>query len=340
MPIETGMPKKNNEPDIHLLAGQRLMAGFDGTDLNEEIKYLIHDLRVGGLILFAPNVETPRQVKSLCASARSFASQCGLPPLFMAIDQEGGPVARLKKPFFQELDGMPALTDEAAAARFGKAMASLLKPLHINMNFAPVMDCEPHGFEGIMHSRVLRGTPDTVALLGGKIIQALQENGIMAVAKHFPGIGRTTLDSHLHLPVLDTPADTLMQTDLVPFNTAISQQVSGIMLSHILYPRLDDKWPASLSKKIAATLMRKHMGYEGLVMTDDLDMKAVKEDIKVVVQRILTAGIDLFLICHKGPNIATAIQETRDGLARDQQLLDLGLAAFNRIMHAKKVYLA
>lgn len=340
MPNETGIPMKKNEPDLRLLAGQRLMAGFEGTHLNAEIKYLIQDLRVGGLILFAPNVESPQQVKNLCSSTQSFARQCGLPPLFLAIDQEGGPVARLRKPLFKEFDGMPALTDEIAAAGFGNAMASLLNTLHINMNFAPVLDCEPEGFQGVMHTRVLRGTPDTVALLGGRIIKALQHNGIMSVAKHFPGIGRTTLDSHLHLPVLDTPAETLKQTDLVPFRAAVSHQVSGIMLSHILYPRLDDQWPASLSKKITATLLREHLGYNGLVITDDLDMKAVKEDIKVVIRRILTAGIDLFLICHKGPNIASAIQETRDALARDQHLFDMGLAAFHRIMHAKKIYLA
>ena len=326
----------SHHSDLHLLAGQRLLAGFTGTRLNDELKYLIQDLKVGGVILFAPNVETPGQVRELCTSIQSFARHQGLPPLFLAIDQEGGTVARLKSPCFREFDGMPAISDGTSAQVFGREMATLLFHLGLNMNFAPVLDCEPPGFKGVMHQRVLRGSPKTVARRGAHIIRALQQKGIMAVAKHFPGIGRTTLDSHLHRPFLDIAPDTLEKSDLVPFKAAISEGVAGIMLSHIVYPRLDWQWPASLSSVITRSLLREQLGYKGLVMTDDLDMKAINEDIHLVVQRILKAEIDLFLICHTGPDIPAAVHEARRCLSRDPQLRERSTAAFHRIMAAKK----
>ncbi len=324
---------------IETLAGQRLMAGFDGTDLDDELKFLIHDLRVGGIILFTRNVEDAGQVSRLCKNAQVFARRCNCPPLFVAIDQEGGQVARLKKPMFREFEGTPAITSPAKATLFGKEMAILLKGLHLNMNLAPVMDTVPHGFEGIMNQRVFLGSPDTVAALGMGVINALQTQGIMAVAKHFPGIGRTTLDSHLHLPVLETPKEELMQTDLIPFQTAINGRVSGIMLSHILYTGLDSRWPASLSVKIAGTLLRDQLGYDGLVMTDDLDMKAITYDIPTAVQRILKARIDMFLICHSGPDIEAAIVETRKCLDRDETMYKHGITSVRRILNTKRQYL-
>jgi beta-N-acetylhexosaminidase len=326
--------------DINALAGQRLMAGFDGTTLNDEIKYLIHDLKIGGMILFAGNVEDPGQVARLCRDSQAFARRCNCPPLFLAIDQEGGQVARLKMPLFQEFQGAPAINTLEKATALGQEMAVLLKGLHLNMNLAPVMDTVPHGFQGIMNQRVFKGSPETVATLGMAVIQGLQDNGIMAVAKHFPGIGRTTLDSHLHLPLLKTAEEELMQTDLVPFKVAIDGKVSGVMLSHIIYSQLDSQWPASLSVEIAGTLLRKRMEYDGLVMTDDLDMKAIEHEIKTSVRQILKAHIDMFLICHSGPDIEAAILETRKLLSRDQAMHDSGMAAAERIVAAKKQYLA
>jgi len=331
------MTEKNM--DIDTLAGQRLMAGFDGTKLNDEIKFLIHDLKIGGLILFAGNVKNPGQVAMLCRDSQEFARQCNCPPLFLAIDQEGGQVARLKTPLFKEFQGAPAINTLTKARALGQEMADLLKGLHLNMNLAPVMDTVPHGFKGIMNQRVFQGSPKSVANLGMAVIQGLQNNGIMAVAKHFPGIGRTTLDSHLYLPLLETPEEELMQTDLIPFKGAIEEKVSGIMLSHILYSRIDSTWPASLSVKIAKRLLRQRMGYDGIVMTDDLDMKAIEYDMKTCVQQILKAHIDMFLICHSGPDIETAIKETRKILSRDQAMYDIGMASVGRILTTKRQYL-
>lgn len=321
------------------LAGQRLMVGFEGQELNRDLEFLIGTLKVGGIILFAGNVSTPDQVKALCASAQEYAAACKQPPLLIAIDQEGGQVARLKEPFTQ-FSGNPAMRGEADAASFADVTAKELCQVGINMNMAPVMDVGFPDIDSVMAQRVFGNDPKWVSRLGLTIINGLQQKKIMAVAKHFPGIGRTTLDSHLYLPVLDTPLEEMEATDLVPFRAAIEAGVSGIMLSHILYRAIDPEWPASLSRRVAKELLRERMGYEGVVMTDDLDMKAIKHDIQTVIRQILAADIDISLICHKGPNIEAAFREILKRIRQNDRLKAAGMASVKRILNLKRRYLA
>lgn len=327
----------HNFSDIQNTAGQRLMVGFEGKAFNRDVEMLIRDFHVGGIILFSQNIETPDQVASLCRSAQDCARSCNLPPLFIAIDQEGGTVARLRAPHFREFPGAPALKTESEARQFGQDMADTLGGLGINMNFAPVLDVAPENFPSIMAKRVFGSDPARVARMGQAVINAHQQKGILAVAKHFPGIGRTTLDSHLDLPELATDEEELAAFDLIPFQGASDAGVSGIMLSHIRYTGIDPLWPASLSQIIAKDLLRHRMGYKGLVMTDDLDMGAVKNhyDIPTIIRRILTADVDLALICHKGPNIAAAFDEIQRNLTDDAGLKKQHGQSLERIMHWK-----
>lgn len=319
-------------------AGQRLMLGFDGIDLNDDVKHIIRDLGAGGLILFKRNIETPDQVKALCESCRAYAASCGLPPLFIAMDQEGGTVARLREPFTL-FKGNPYIETLEDACHFAAVTARELKSIGVNMNLAPVLDVVGDNRDSIMKDRAFKGNPERVAVLGTEVIRTFQENGIMAVAKHFPGIGRTLKDSHFFLPELDMDLSGLETSDLIPFMAAKNEGVTGIMLSHILYPRLDEKWPASLSPFIAKDMLRDRMGYEGLVMTDDLDMKAIQKDIETCVRQILASGIDMALICHKGPNIDKAFHEMRRLLREDEALSALGKKSVERILWAKRKYL-
>ncbi|WP_092231277.1 beta-N-acetylhexosaminidase [Desulfobacula phenolica] len=320
------------------MAGQRLMLGFDGIELNEDLKHIIRDIKAGGIILFKRNIESPDQVAALCGECREYAKACGVPPLFMAVDQEGGVVARLKAPF-TEFKGNPFIESIRDAEDFAVVTAAELKQVGINMNLAPVLDIAPEGIDSIMKNRVFKGDAKNVSQLGMAVIHILQENGIMAVAKHFPGIGRTVKDSHFHLPVLDIDLETLKQSDLVPFADATNEGVCGIMLSHIQYPQLDPRWQASLSPWIAHDLLRGQMGYEGLVMTDDLDMKAIAYDMKTCVRQILKAGIDMALICHKGPDIDVAYHEIVRLLNENEKLCLMGKISIERILRTKKKYL-
>ncbi|MBF0377449.1 MAG: glycoside hydrolase family 3 protein [Desulfamplus sp.] len=343
-----------NSDDISLLAGQRLMVGFEGVELNLELKALIRDIKVAGIILFAINIKSAAQVKELCKSAQDYAKSCNLPPLFIAIDQEGGKVARLKKPDFTEFQGNPYIKDIDDAKNFATIVARELKSVNINMNFAPVMDFIPEpkdipniddlrgNFESIMINRAFHGTPENVAKLGSCVIDTFQKSGIMAVAKHFPGIGRTTRDSHLELPILgQREADRkLMElSDLIPFKAAIKSNVAGIMLSHILYSALDNELPASLSYNIAKRLLRDEMGYQGVVMTDDLDMKAIKFDIPTSIKHILNAEVDIALICHKGAAIETAFNEIKTLIATDEKFYQKAIESSQRIDSLKRRYL-
>ncbi|MBI9083325.1 MAG: beta-N-acetylhexosaminidase [Desulfobacterales bacterium] len=323
------------------LAGQRLMVGFDGIEFGNQLEFLITKLRVAGIILFSRNVGTPEEIAALCAAAQDCARACGQPPLLVAVDQEGGQVARLRSPFFTEFAGNPAMDGQADAEAFARITAAELLAVGLNMNLAPVMDLAPAQMDSIMAGRAFGADPQRVAELGTTVIEGLQHRGIMAVAKHFPGIGRTTLDSHLDLPVLDADPRLLKATDLCPFAAAIQAGVAGIMLSHVRYTGLDPIWPASLSPVIARDLLREKMGYDGVIMTDDLDMGAIAPhyDIDTSIGQVLEADVDLALICHWGPAIETAFDALVKKLQSDDLLRNRGRASVKRVMDLKRRYL-
>jgi beta-N-acetylhexosaminidase len=169
----------------------------------------------------------------------------------------------------------------------------------------------------------------------------LQQNQIMSVAKHFPGIGRTVLDSHLNLPNLDAKLADLQSFDLIPFEAGIASNVSGILLSHILYQNIDPQWPASLSPRIAKDLLRDQMGFAGLTLTDDMDMGAIAKhyDIQTIVRQALEAEIDIVMICHKGPNIEIAFEEMVKFFTDSPELNEKAIASVRRILRLKQKYI-
>ncbi|NNF98140.1 MAG: beta-N-acetylhexosaminidase [Desulfobacteraceae bacterium] len=322
------------------MAGQRLMVGFNGTTLDARMKSIIGDLKIGGIVLFSRNIVDPGQLKTLCCACQEYAQSCGQPPLIVAIDQEGGTVARLKPPFTQ-FKGMAHTGNRKAADRFAGVTAAELSGVGINMNFAPVMDVAPIDVDSIMRDRAFGHDPQRVAALGTVVINGLQSRNIMAVAKHFPGIGRTTLDSHFNLPDLDTDYEVLTDSDLVPFRASVRANVAGIMLSHIRYLSLDAQWPASISRKIAGDLLRDQLGYAGVVMTDDLDMAAIKENFPLnsVMDNIMDAGIDMPLICHDSPDLESAFNHLLRRMNHSKASRRAAEVSVNRILTLKKRFL-
>jgi beta-N-acetylhexosaminidase len=328
------------ELSTEMMAGQRLMVGFDGTGFNDDLEFLIGSLRIGGLILFSRNLGTPEQIRQLCRDCQACAGRTGLPPLFISIDQEGGQVARLKPPFTQ-FPGNPSMRHPRDAVHFARVTAMELKHMGINMNMSPVLDVAPRDVNSIMAGRAFGGDPDWVATMGMTVIDHFQRRGVMAVAKHFPGIGRTVLDSHLVLPDLDIDRQALAGFDLIPFTTAIAGNVAGIMLSHIRYSGIDPVWPASLSPAITADLLRSELGYQGVVMTDDLDMGAIKPSLGIdtAIDQIMAADVDIALICHQGPDIEAACEKIRQTLGDDARLREMGRQSLERILRLKSTYL-
>ena len=321
------------------LAGQCLMVGFRGRVLDDDLRFMICRMHIGGVILFKRNVSDPSHLAELCHTVQAFALESGNPRLIISVDQEGGPVARLGPPFtvFPGNLAIGEARSETAAAEFGTITARELKGVGITMNLAPVLDVVPQGLNApLMADRVFGEEPGLVADLGKAVIEALQQNGVAATAKHFPGIGRTAVDPHEELPHIDTKRHVLDSTDLVPFGAAIRNNVAAVMLSHVIYTDLDPEWPASLSSVIAKDLLQETMGFNGVTITDDLDMGAIDKrfDPDTVVRRIAEAEIDIALICHDRAKIEAAhlallkvIRQSRDArrkrVASVQRILDL-----------------
>ncbi len=278
--------------------GQLALAGFAGHSIPTELRMLAREFDLGGVIFFARNVDSPDQVAELSREAQSLGN--GI-PLWVSVDQEGGRVARLKAPFTV---WPPMLTlgrsgDEQLAARFARALATELKAVGISLDFTPVLDIHTNPKNPVIGDRALAERAEDVARLGRAIIETLQAEGIAACGKHFPGHGDTSTDSHHELPLVEHSPDRLNAVELVPFRAAIEAGVAAIMTAHLLVPALDDERPATLSPAIADKLLKKDLGFGGLVVTDDLEMKAISGRYGLPEATIgaIAAGCDAVLMC-------------------------------------------
>ena len=284
--------------DFRRHAGQLAIVGFAGHTIPEDLRRLAKAFDLGGVIFFARNVAEPQQVAELSREAQALAQEL---PLWVSVDQEGGPVARLRKPF---TEWPPMITlgrsgDERLAERFARALAAELKAVGISLDYTPVLDVRTNPGNPVIGDRALADRAEDVARLGAAIIRTLQAEGIAACGKHFPGHGDTTTDSHHELPVIDHPPDRFDAVELVPFKAAIAADVAAIMTAHILIPALDEERPATLSAAIVDGLLRKTLGYEGLVLSDDLEMKAISGRYGHSEATVLAiaAGCDAVLMC-------------------------------------------
>ena len=253
--------------------GQLLMIGIHGKTLNDDAKFMINEYRVGGIILFDRNMESKDQVKSLIADINKTGKSAGLTPLFIGIDQEGGAVARMedqliKVPPAEELGKEPI----EQAVSLAKQSGTELKDLGFNINFAPVADL------GLTYGRSFSTNPDEVVRYASAVGKAYDEAGLWYSYKHFPGIGKTDVDLHADTSVVPVSKKTLLNEDAKVFVDLVKQSkpnTYAIMVSHAMYPQIDPDHPSSLSKTIITDWLRKDMGYNGVVVTDDMDMGAL-----------------------------------------------------------------
>jgi beta-N-acetylhexosaminidase len=279
--------------------GQLVMLGFDGHQLPPELRSLAREFDLGGVVLFKRNVESPEQVSELAFES---ARLCATEPAWVAVDQEGGRVARMRRPF-TEWPPMAALGrsgDEALAARFARALALELAAVGVTFDFAPVLDVLTQADNPAIGDRALGADADLVARMGAAIIEAIQGTGIAACGKHFPGHGDASVDSHHDLPVLDLPPDRFEGVDWVPFRAAISRSVAAIMVAHVLVPAFDDKAPASLSRSIVTGVLRERLRFDNLILTDDLSMQgcAARYALPAATVKAVAAGHDAALLCE------------------------------------------
>ena len=284
--------------DVRRHIGQLAIAGFAADSIPSDLKQLAREFDLGGIILFARNVVEPDQVAEIAREAQALTQEL---PLWVSVDQEGGRVARLKSPFtvWPPMMTLGRSGDEALAERFARALATELKAVGISLDYTPVLDILTNPKNPAIGDRALAERADDVARLGRRIITTLQAAGIAACGKHFPGHGDTSTDSHHELPLIEHSPDRLDAVEFVPFRAAIEAQVASIMTAHILIPAFDAERPATLSPAIVDAVLKKRLGYGGLVLSDDLEMKAISSRYGIPDATVgaIAAGCDAVLLC-------------------------------------------
>jgi len=327
-----------------------ILAGFEGTEASDPGVRALIELGVGGFILFGRNVESPQQVHALL---RGIREAVGDRPVFFAVDQEGGRVARLRAPLtvWPPLAELGARGDAAQAEAMGKALASEIGALGFNLVFAPVLDVRFEGTTDAIGDRSLGYNSAKVGRLGAALTRGIQSAGLLACGKHFPGHGHVTVDSHLELPVCTLPAETLHADHLPPFVTASSAGLGSVMTAHVRYPSVDAEAPATFSRTWLHDILRTELGFSGLVLTDDLEMGAVtnqgsesggNEDrasrIAAAAVRSVRAGADGLLICKDLDAVRASVAALHNTAENDATFLATCLASLTRLQDAATTY--
>jgi beta-N-acetylhexosaminidase len=283
--------------------GQRFMVGFEGQAASPDVKALLREFQVGHVILFTRNVDRPEQVAELVRELQDVARQAGQElPLMVAVDQEGGRVARLGG----DWSAWPAprllgrTGSEDLARRMGESLAEELAACGIRMDLAPVVDVDTNPRNPVIGDRSFGGDAELVGRMAAAQIRGLQAGGVAACAKHFPGHGDTDVDSHVELPVLDHPRPRLDDVELKPFRRALEAGVASVMTAHVLYRELDDVLPATLSPRLVGGLLRTELKFGGVVVADDMEMGAITRYRSVAEAAVLAvqAGCDVLPVSN------------------------------------------
>ena len=278
--------------------GQMVMIGIQGTKVDDDSLYMLHQFHMGGVILFDRNMKSPEQVKQLTSDLQAQSNE--KVPLFIGIDEEGGDVVRMAEkltpPPSQKEIG--ATGDIEQAKTWAIKTAKSLKEMGINVNFAPVADV------GSNDKRSYSTDANTVIDFVRAATKGYQQENIIYTLKHFPGIGKGRVDSHVDSSSIDVTKEILMAEDIIPFKTIIDENEPNdyfILVSHLKYPALDEEYPASLSSKIMTDLLRNKLGYKGIIITDDMEMGAVANhnDFRSIGVNAVKAGADIVLVCHE-----------------------------------------
>jgi beta-N-acetylhexosaminidase len=274
------------------------MVGFPSTRIDADFAALMDD-GIFGAILFKRNVGSAQETAALCRDIKTRAGR----PFILSVDQEGGRVARLRGAPFTALPPMRELGqrgDEGVAERVGRLLAHELRAVGFDWDFAPVLDVDTNPANPVIGDRSFSRDAQVVARLGAALGRGLEAGGVASCGKHFPGHGDTTTDSHLTLPRLPHDVERLRRVELVPFRAFAEAGLASLMTAHVLFDALEPSVPATMSHKVLHGVLRQELGFDGVLVSDDLEMKAIANHYSVeeaAVQGTL-AGVDLFLVCH------------------------------------------
>ncbi|WP_138493062.1 beta-N-acetylhexosaminidase [Paenibacillus pinistramenti] len=303
--------------------GQLFICGFHSLTPDAHITALIEEYHIGGVVYFRRNVESAAQLAKLSKDLQQMAGRAGAPPLLIAIDQEGGMVSRLDHEGISRIPGnmsLGAADDPALTEAVAELSACELKLLGMNMNFAPCVDVNNNPLNPVIGVRSYSEDPVKVAEHGEAAVRGFRRHGIIATAKHFPGHGDTSVDSHLGLASVPHGSDRLHKVELLPFKRLIEAGAEAIMTAHVVFPAFEPNGnPATLSRKVLKELLRDELKFEGIIVTDCLEMKAISEQFGVAEGAVmaLEAGADLVLVSHtlseQEAAVRAAIEAVRSG---------------------------
>lgn len=330
---------------MHGAIGQQIIIGLKGTTLLKEEADFIVENNIGGIILFARNVEAPAQVRELCSQLQALRHRMpDKAPLLISIDMEGGRVHRLKPPFTQwpSLADVGKIDSTSVAFRFAQAMGEELRSVGINLDYAPSVDIFTNPKNTVIGNRALGTNADIVSRLGSAVVRGYIKAGVIPCAKHFPGHGDTLIDSHMDLPVENKTLEELEAVELEPFKKVFKARLDLVMAAHIKFPKIDPEWPATLSEIFLKKILREKMRYRNLIITDDLDMGALKKNYPkdVIAVRALQAGVNILLYCNEPDSPVIAIDAIKKALS--EKKLDMATIEDNakRVLALKREYLA
>ncbi len=296
-------------------AGQRLIVGLAGTSPSQEFLEFCRVARPAGFILFGRNVEEPAQVLELNRELASLAPDEF--PALLSVDQEGGRVRRIKEIDWPAMRTVGNLDDLDMTRRLAAAMANELRALGFNLDFAPVADVDSNPANPVIGDRSFGRDPERVTRQVVAWTQAMQGEGVICCAKHYPGHGDTSVDSHLDLPIVERDPEDLWHLEQVPFRAVVDAGVAMIMTAHVLFPALDEEVPATMSQAILQGWLRQRLGFQGVICSDDMEMKAVRGRYELAHQLDLAcrATVDLFIVSEQ----LSLCWETWETLVRIQE---------------------
>ncbi len=301
--------------DLRSSAAQLLIVGFHGQGLEAELERLL-ERGVRGVIFFSRNVGAPGEVAELSAALKRRAPH----PLLVSVDHEGGNVLRLREGFtpIPPMRAVGRADDAELSFALGRLIGRELRAVGFDLNYAPVLDVDTNPDNPVIGPRAFARTPDVVAWHALALAAGLGSGGVAACGKHFPGHGDTLQDSHLDLPHLEHSLERLENVELVPFRAAVKAAIPALMTAHVIFKELDPEWPATMSSLIVRSVLRNKLGYDGLVVSDDLEMKAIADHyaLEDVLVRGLNAGVDAFLCCHTPETMNGAIDAIANAVAR------------------------
>jgi beta-N-acetylhexosaminidase len=329
--------------NIRHALGQQLIIGISGHTLTADEKNFIVENNIGGVCLFGRNVAEPKQIRDLCAEIQSLRHK--LPeksPLFIGIDMEGGRVHRLKPPFTQwpPLKLLGDLDAPTVAFNFAQRMGVELMSVGINLDFAPCLDVYTNPKNTVIGDRAISSDPHQVEKMASALIRGYIKSGVISCAKHFPGHGDTVIDSHEDLPVEDADLKRLNEVELIPFKKALRSRVDMVMTSHIKFKNIDPN-PVTFSEFFLKKMIREEFKYRGIIVSDDLGMKALASHYKMeeIPVKALKAGVDILLYCNEPEAPPVAIESLIEAVAQEQLSKSEIEQSYRRIQDLKKVKL-